>query len=237
MFTTKTPFLKAKAFYRKSLTAQINIHVKKEKRLKVFDQNDVYLSIKKISKNNSMADEMRADNEARQDWNCTADPALVVGVPEDKGLEIKLKIRVNISFANTGGYWAYSVPSCRKHWYFQRQGKKSERSKNGGRRAESQRSQRQNFPHGTGTGLQAFMAAYNKAERIVKQYEWVLAERKQQAEGKSAEEKKPPERRSVVAQLYRIRDEAQKPPKRSSCARENDKTTDSNTAAFGGAHI
>lgn len=67
MFTTKTPFLKAKAFYRKSLTAQINIHVKKEERLKVFDQNDVYLSTKKISKNNSMTDEIRADNEARQD--------------------------------------------------------------------------------------------------------------------------------------------------------------------------
>ena len=62
---------------------------------------------------------------------------------------------------------------------------------------------------------QAFMAAYNKAERIVKQYEWELAEWKQQVEGKPAEEKKPPERRSVVAQLHRIRDEAQKPSKRS----------------------
>lgn len=141
-------------------------------------------------------------------------------IRDSKSSAKRFKIRVNISFANTGGYWAYSVPSCRKHWYFQRQGEKSERSKNGGRRAESQRSQRQNFPHGTGTGLQAFMAVYNKAERIVKQYEWVLAERKQQAEGKSAEEKKPPERRSVVAQLYRIRDEVQKPLKRSYCDRD-----------------
>lgn len=62
---------------------------------------------------------------------------------------------------------------------------------------------------------QVFMAAYNKAESIVKQYEWALAEWKQQVEGKPAEEKKPPERRSIVAQLHRIRDEAQKPPKRS----------------------
>ena len=62
---------------------------------------------------------------------------------------------------------------------------------------------------------QAFMAAYNKAESIVKRYEWELAEWKQQVEGKPAEEKKPPERKSVVAQLHRIRDEAQKPPKRS----------------------
>jgi len=33
--------------------------------------------------------------------------------------------------------------------------------------------------------------------------------------GKTTEEKKPPERKSVLAQLHRIRDEAQKPQKRS----------------------
>lgn len=44
---------------------------------------------KKIGKNNPLADEIRADNEARQDWNRTADLALVVGVPEEKVLEIK----------------------------------------------------------------------------------------------------------------------------------------------------
>ena len=68
--------------------------------------------------------------------------------------------------------------------------------------------------HGYPDG-QIFMAAYNKAESIVKQYEWELAEWKQQVEGKPAEEKKPPERKSVLAQLHRIRDEAQKPQKRS----------------------
>ena len=62
---------------------------------------------------------------------------------------------------------------------------------------------------------QAFMTAYNKAERIVKRYEWELAEWKQQAEGKPAEEKKPLECKSVLEKLHRIRDEAQKPPKRS----------------------
>lgn len=64
------------------------------------------------------------------------------------------------------------------------------------------------------------MAVYNKAERIVKRYEWELAEWKQQVEGKPAEEKKPPERRSVLAQLFKIRDEAQKPQKRSSLNRD-----------------
>jgi len=67
--------------------------------------------------------------------------------------------------------------------------------------------------HGYPDG-QAFMAAYNKAERIVKQYEWALAEWMQQVEGKPAEEKKPPERKSVLEKLHRIREEAQKPPKR-----------------------
>ena len=73
--------------------------------------------------------------------------------------------------------------------------------------------------HGYPDG-QVFMAAYNKVERIVKQYEWELAEWKQQVEGKPAEEKKPPERRSVLAQLHRIQDEAQKPQKRSSRDRD-----------------
>ena len=67
---------------------------------------------------------------------------------------------------------------------------------------------------------QTFMAAYNKAERIVKRYEWELAEWKRQVEGKPAEEKKPPERESVLEKLHRIRDEAQKPPKRSYRARD-----------------
>lgn len=68
--------------------------------------------------------------------------------------------------------------------------------------------------HGYPDG-QTFMAAYNKAESIVKQYGWELAEWKQQVEGKPAEEKKLPERKSVLEKLHRIRDEAQKPQKRS----------------------
>ena len=68
--------------------------------------------------------------------------------------------------------------------------------------------------HGYPDG-QTFMAAYNKAESIVKRYEWELAEWKQQVEGKPVDAKKPPERKSVLAQLHRIREEAQKPQKRS----------------------
>ena len=73
--------------------------------------------------------------------------------------------------------------------------------------------------HGYPDG-QTFMAAYNKAESIVKRYEWELAEWKQRVEGKPAEEKKPLEHKSILIQLHRIREEAQKPSKRSSRDRD-----------------
>ena len=74
---------------KEMLTGQLNLHGREEEKLAVFDQSSVYLPTKKIDKNNPLADEIRADNEARQDWNRTADLALVVGVPEEKVLEIK----------------------------------------------------------------------------------------------------------------------------------------------------
>ena len=60
-----------------------------ERRLKVFDPNSVYLPTKKIGKNNPKAAEIEADNTARQDWNRTADMALVSGIEESKIIEIK----------------------------------------------------------------------------------------------------------------------------------------------------
>lgn len=76
----------AKHFY----TALINSHVHDpERRLKVFDPNSVYLPTKKIGKNNPKAAEIEADNAARQDWNRTADMALVSGIEESKIIEIK----------------------------------------------------------------------------------------------------------------------------------------------------
>ena len=56
---------------------------------KVFDKNSVYLPTKKIGKNNPKAAEIEADNTARQEWNRTADLALVSGIEEAKILEIK----------------------------------------------------------------------------------------------------------------------------------------------------
>ena len=76
----------AKQFY----TALINRHIHDpERRLKVFDPNSVYLPTKKIGKNNPKAAEIEADNAARQDWNRTADMALVSCIAESKIIEIR----------------------------------------------------------------------------------------------------------------------------------------------------
>lgn len=93
LFTAKDEVFKnelfldeAKQFY----TALINGHIHDPQRqLKVFDPNSVYLPTKKIGKNNPKAAEIEADNAARQDWNRTADMALVSGIAEAKIIEIK----------------------------------------------------------------------------------------------------------------------------------------------------
>ena len=93
LFTAKDEMFKnelfldeAKQFY----TALINRHIHHtERHLKVFDPNSVYLPTKKIGKNNPKAAEIEADNAARQDWNRTADMALVSGIEESKIIEIR----------------------------------------------------------------------------------------------------------------------------------------------------
>ena len=85
-FQGKDFLAEAKKFY----TDLINLYIKEpEKHLKVFDGNSVYLPTKKIRKNNLKAVEIKADNAARQEWNQTADVALVSGVPEEKIIEVK----------------------------------------------------------------------------------------------------------------------------------------------------
>lgn len=71
-------------------TDTINCYVKEEsEKLSVFQQGSVYLATKKIGKNNPKAEEIRADNAARQEWNRTVDVALVEGVPEEDILKVK----------------------------------------------------------------------------------------------------------------------------------------------------
>ena len=71
-------------------TELINRHISvPEQRLKVFDKNSVYLPTKKIGRNNPKEGEIKADNAARQEWNWTADMALLSGISEAKILEVK----------------------------------------------------------------------------------------------------------------------------------------------------
>lgn len=261
MFTTKDTFFKSKGFLaevKELLTEQINLHVREEEKLAVFDQSSVYLPTKKIGKNNPMAEEIRADNEARQDWNRTADLALVVGVPAEKVLEIKheeIQNKSKYSISEHGwlpGLFRTIVQKAKSILELLiRQAKLPPKPKPGidmavfkemkellhrlrkcaseikqiqdtelpklraqlaettgifkGKERKAKESeieaaekrvsdlkdriscmvQEHGYPDG-----QAFMAAYNKAESIVKRYEWELAEWKQQVEGKPAEEKK-----------------------------------------------
>ena len=93
LFTQKDEVFKNKLFLdevKQFYTTLVNRHVEDpERRLKVFDHNSVYLPTKKIGKNNPKAAEIEADNAARQEWNRTADMALVSGIAEAKIIEIK----------------------------------------------------------------------------------------------------------------------------------------------------
>lgn len=93
LFTTKDERFKSEAFIAEAkevYTDLINSHISDpEQRLKVFDKNSVYLPTKKIGKNNPKTAEIEADNTARQEWNRTADLALVSGIEKAKILEIK----------------------------------------------------------------------------------------------------------------------------------------------------
>ena len=93
LFTTKDTRFKGEPFLREIkevYTELINCHISDpEQHLKVFDKNSVYLPAKKIGKNNPKEDEIKADNAARQEWNRTADLALISGIEEAKILEIK----------------------------------------------------------------------------------------------------------------------------------------------------
>lgn len=81
LFTVKDDKFKSEPFLREVkeiYTDLINRHIADpEQQLKVFDKNSVYLPTKKIGKNNPKAAEIEADNAARQEWNRTADMALL----------------------------------------------------------------------------------------------------------------------------------------------------------------
>ena len=93
LFTVKDDRFKSEPFLhevKEIYTALINKNIDDpNQHLKVFNPDSIYLPTKKIGKNNPKAAEIQADNAARQEWNRTADMALVSGIEETKILEIK----------------------------------------------------------------------------------------------------------------------------------------------------
>ena len=93
LFTVKDGRFKSEPFLeevKRNYTALINRHIADpEQHLQVFNPDSIYLPTKKIGKNNPKAAEIEADNAARQEWNRTADMALVSGIEEAKILEVK----------------------------------------------------------------------------------------------------------------------------------------------------
>ena len=93
MFSVKDTRFKQEGFVaevKEFYTGLINRYISDpEQQLKVFDPQSVYLPTKKIGKNNPRAEEIKADNAARQEWNRTADMALLTGISEAEILEVK----------------------------------------------------------------------------------------------------------------------------------------------------
>lgn len=92
-FQSKDPRFKSKAFVtevKQMMTDTINLMVTDEKsRLAVFEPDGLYLPTKKIGKNNPMAEQIKADNVVRQEWNHTVDEAVAAGVPENNIIQLK----------------------------------------------------------------------------------------------------------------------------------------------------
>ncbi len=93
IFTTKDERFKDEKFLdevKKSYTKLVNLYVLDDKqKLQVFDKNSVYLPTKKIGKNNPQEEQITRNNEVRQQWNQTADRALVSGLSEEKIMAVK----------------------------------------------------------------------------------------------------------------------------------------------------
>ncbi len=95
LFTAKNKLFKHKDFVdgvKHFYTDLINLLVKDDKeKLHVFDSSGLYLTTKKIGKNNPKAEQIQTDNEMRMRWNCEVDRAIVSGVSEMEIQQIKKK--------------------------------------------------------------------------------------------------------------------------------------------------
>ena len=281
IFTKKEEWFKDKSFtkeVKELFTDTINCYVKEEsEKLSVFQQGGVYLATKKIGKNNPKAEEIKADNAARQEWNRTVDVALVEGVPEkdilkitDKTLQsirkhgwlpdmFRLIIRGAKDFLQEV-IFKFKLPpkpvskidlqewkDMQKVMYeLQRQSmeikrtqqdisslkkqlselrgffKGKERKSLEGRielledlekrlhRSMEQIVKREGYPN-----VQSFQKVYNKAEKLIMEYNEELRAWKNQTEQKKENPLEQPKKASVLEKLHRYQQEGRQQPKRS----------------------
>ena len=110
IFTTKDVRFKQESFLDEAkifYTDLINQMVLDDKdRLSIFDKNGPYLATKKVGKNNPKAEEIKADNEIRMEWNRAIDRAIVSSVSEAEIVELKkteITDKVKESVKQNGG--------------------------------------------------------------------------------------------------------------------------------------
>lgn len=93
IFTVKDERFKQESFLdevKVFYTNLINQMVLDDKdRLSIFDKNGPYLATKKVGKNNPKAEEIKADNEIRMEWNRTVDRAIVSGISDAEIVGLK----------------------------------------------------------------------------------------------------------------------------------------------------
>ena len=93
IFTVKESRFKQESFLDEAkifCTDLINHMVIDDKdRLSIFDKNGPYLATKKVGKNKPKAEEIKADNEIRMEWNRTVDRAIVSSVSETEVVKLK----------------------------------------------------------------------------------------------------------------------------------------------------
>lgn len=92
LFAKKNPLFKQKDFTEQAkgfFTDLINEHLREDLRLQMFPRNSPYLATKKIGKNNPKAEEVRADNKLRKQWNDQVDRAARHGVPRESIMTVK----------------------------------------------------------------------------------------------------------------------------------------------------
>lgn len=95
LFETKEEVFKGKGFLpeaKRLYCELINSLLPEDQKMTVFDHSGPYLATKKIGKNNPMEAMIKADNKKRQEWNQTADTALVAGIEQDKLIELKREL-------------------------------------------------------------------------------------------------------------------------------------------------